>query len=247
MKPIKSLSIAVATAMISLSALADWYDELTLQDTKTMSLNATDLSSLQLNIGAGSLTLNGSNSDKIQVNAKIYQAQAHSEYRLELTKNANTAQLSADNHNSDKQTKIDLEVLLPSHLYVKINDGSGAMSLSNIASADIIDGSGSITVDNITGDLTINDGSGNITINNIAGDLMINDGSGSIHAEMIKGSVRVEDGSGGITINNVEQGVTISDGSGSITVDHAASFTLLDDGSGGVKVSNISGAVKMAD
>ncbi|GHE78945.1 DUF4097 family beta strand repeat-containing protein [Thalassotalea profundi] len=247
MKSLKNLSMAIATAMISLSAIADWNDELTLQDTKTMSLNATDLSSLQLNIGAGSLTLNGSNSDKIQVNAKIYQARAHSEYRLALTKKENTAQLIADNDDSDMRTQIDLEVRLPSHLYVKIDDGSGSMSLSNIASADIIDGSGSITVNDITGDLTIDDGSGSITITNIAGDLTINDGSGSINAEKLKGSVKIKDGSGDITINNAEQGVTISDGSGSITVDHAASFTLLSDGSGGVKVSNISGAVKMND
>ncbi|XQW83730.1 hypothetical protein ACOYR1_11315 [Thalassotalea piscium] len=247
MKPLKNLSMAIATAMISLSAMAEWNDELTLQDTKTMSLNATDLSSLQLNIGAGSLTLTGSNSDKIHVNAKIYQTRAHSEYRLALTKKSNTAQLIADNDDSDMRTKIDLEVRLPSHLYVKIDDGSGSMSLANIASADIIDGSGSITVNDISGDLTITDGSGSITINNIAGHLTINDGSGSINAEMIKGSVKIKDGSGSITVNNVEQDVTISDGSGSIIVDNAASFALLSDGSGGVKVTNISGAVKMVD
>ncbi|WP_286232688.1 hypothetical protein [Thalassotalea sediminis] len=245
MKTIKKLSVAIAASLITTASFANWHSDLTLQETKTLSLNGASLSEMHLDVGSGSLLMTGSNTNDINVIAHIYQEEAHSEYLLSLSERGDKAVLKAENQHNDENTRIDLEVQLPSRFNVNIEDGSGSITLKNVKSADIKDGSGSLTVSKVAGNLTIVDGSGSITVEDIQGLLNIDDGSGSISVESVQGSVNIEDGSGSINIINVDRGVTISDGSGSITVNNAESFTLLDDGSGSVNISNVKGNVNM--
>lgn len=245
MNTFQPLTALLTSVLLSFSAVASWNSELILQETKTLQLHADSLTKIKIDAGSGSMSIIGNNSDTINVTARIYQEDAHDGYQLSLQASGEHALLIAENKRFSKNTRIDLEVQLPSRFTVNIHDGSGAITLANVKTTQIKDGSGSISLSDIAGDVKITDGSGSISVNSVEGSLTIDDGSGSITAEAVEGFVTIEDGSGNIDVRNVKQDVSISDGSGSITVDQAANFTLVDDGSGSVNITNITGKVNM--
>ncbi|TMN73354.1 hypothetical protein CWB85_04355 [Pseudoalteromonas sp. S1727] len=229
----------IGAALLSAQTLA-WNDDMTLQNTKQLTLDATSTSELNVEAGAGFLNIVGSDTDSITVKAEIYQHQAHNNYCLNLAKKNTAATLTADNcNNNEQQTRIDLTVSLPKTMTLNITDGSGAISIDTTSATKIHDGSGEIHVRNIAGTLDIHDGSGSIEARNITGNVDIQDGSGSIYLVNSQQNVKISDGSGNITVKNTQGNVTISDGSGGINVDKAASFTLLSDGSGSVAINNV--------
>ena len=126
--------------------------------------------------------------------------------------------------------RIDIEVVAPPTVALRIDDGSG-----------------SIDVAGFVADVSIDDGSGSIDVHSV-GNLEIDDGSGSIEVSGASGDVYVNDGSGGLTIENVSGSVTIDDGSGSIRVkDVAQDLIIVDSGSGSVSFSGIEGTVEQDD
>lgn len=229
----------IGAILVSANALA-WNNGLTLQDTKKLSLDAKSLTALNVEAGAGFLTIVGNQTDSINVKAEIYQYEAHSNYCLSLKNKNDLAELIANNcKNNKEQTRIDLTVSIPKTYQLHITDGSGAISIENTASTSIVDGSGEINIKNLAGMLTIEDGSGAIKAHNIDGKIVINDGSGSIELANSNSDVKIHDGSGNIDVTNTLGAVTITDGSGGIYVDTAQSFTLIADGSGRVKIENV--------
>ena len=91
---------------------------------------------------------------------------------------------------------------------VEIDDGSGSISISGVASVVIDDGSGSITVTDASGDVEIEDGSGSITIEKVGGGVRIDDGSGGIDVSDVElDLVIVDDGSGDLDTSDVRGGV----------------------------------------
>ncbi|WP_404343970.1 hypothetical protein [Pseudoalteromonas mariniglutinosa] len=230
----------IGAALLSVQALA-WNNEMTLQDTKQLTLDAQSLSVLNVEAGAGFLNIVGSDTDSITVKAEVYQDKAHDNYCLALDKSGSSAKLTANNcdSNNDQPTRIDLTVSIPRTFTLDITDGSGAISIENTADTIIHDGSGEIQVRNIAGVLDIEDGSGAIEARNITGNVKINDGSGSIDLADTQADVIIHDGSGSIDVQNIVGNVTVSDGSGGIYVNKAASFTLLADGSGNVTIKNV--------
>jgi len=110
---------------------------------------------------------------------------------------------------------------------------------------DVDDGSGSIRIEDIAGDVNVDDGSGSMEIMNIKGNLEVDDGSGEIEVEGIYGDVSIDDGSGSMIIRNIGGSVTVRDGSGSITIDGVEKDVYIpSEGSGSVRVNNVKGKVK---
>lgn len=243
---LKTLSHAtlIIAGLLSTQALA-WNNDMTLQETKQLSLAQSKLTTLAVESGSGFLNIIGSDTDEVTVKAEIYQYEPHNNYCLSLEQNAKTAQLIANNCNNksnsnyENQTRIDLTVSVPSSFMLEINDGSGAIEIENTADTTIHDGSGKIVVNMISGPLTIEDGSGSIDVTNITGKVEIHDGSGSIDLSNSNADVLIHDGSGNIDVEQTTGSVTISDGSGGIYVNQAQSFKLVADGSGRVKVKNV--------
>ncbi|MDN3380266.1 MULTISPECIES: hypothetical protein [unclassified Pseudoalteromonas] len=230
----------LSAILLSTQALA-WNNELTLQETKQLTLDGQSLSTLTVEAGSGFLNIVGSNTNSVTVKAEIYQDQPHNNYCLSLKQRAKSAELianSCNNHDEDP-TRIDLTVSIPAKFKLNINDGSGSLSIDNAGATTIHDGSGKIIINNITGSLNIDDGSGSINARDIEGKVVINDGSGSIKLANSLSDVKIHDGSGTINVQNTSGGVTVNDGSGGIYIDTAQSFTLLTDGSGSVKIENV--------
>ncbi|MGB2740559.1 MAG: hypothetical protein WBC60_08400 [Cognaticolwellia sp.] len=234
-------------------------------------LDARQLNAFDVEAGAGSLVISGSeHASTITVVADIYTDKRNADnYELTLTDAGHSAFLVAKINSSHgfwqgDSPHIDIKVTIPSHMMLKVEDGSGAASINDIygtvevkdgsgeltikgikGSLDITDGSGSMHVSEIVGDVTIVDGSGKIELSNVDGNANIDDGSGSIVAKNILGNARFEDGSGDLTIKKVEGVITIDDGSGDIDVEQAGGLKILDSGSGGLRVKQVTGGFEI--
>lgn len=127
--------------------------------------------------------------------------------------------------------RIDVSVVVPARLALEVNDGSGSM-----------------TIREVRGDLHVDDGSGSLEIAGAGGLVDVSDGSGSLSIAGVAGDVRIVDGSGSIDVSDVQGSVTVNDGSGSIDVsDITADLIIEDDGSGGLRTNRIGGRVVRND
>ena len=214
------------------------------------------LESLSLDVGAGKLTINGNaNSHEVRVVAK---ACASSSRRLEQT------DLKYRVRGSDLEVRtefdrergilgwlnfgnsyayVDIEVTMPNNLYLDVHDGSGGIEITDVSALSLDDGSGSIFIENVSGNVSVEDGSGPITISGVNGKVSVSDGSGPINIRDSNEVVIINDGSGEINIEHIRTNVNIyDDGSGSIRIhDVAGNVALGDTGSGSVDVSEVAG------
>jgi hypothetical protein len=145
--------------------------------------------------------------------------------------------------------RVDLEVVVPEDLPVRIEDGSGSIEVYDVADLDVEDGSGSLRVVGVRGDVGVDDGSGEIELTDIRGSVEIHDGSGSIEVADVRGSVEVSDGSGGIRILRVETDVIVhSMGSGGLDVDGVGGdLTVRSAGRGQISYRDVRGQVDVPD
>lgn len=216
-----------------------------LQETRQLKMPAPTAGQFSIDAGAGSLSLHGDPEiEQIEVTAEIRQVTADPDgYTLSLdTGDDGQPRLVArtDGRLGHANDRIDLTVRAPRNLDVFIHDGSGSMRVHDLdGNLEVDDGSGSIEAVGIGGAVVVDDGSGSLDVRAVGGDIRIEDGSGSISVIGAGGDVTIDDGSGSITVRDAAGKVTVSDGSGSITVDGAGDFELLDDGSGSVNLRNI--------
>jgi len=234
MRPILILSLFAANL-----AGAAWGDY---EETRDLKVDTGGIDTLRVDAGAGYLQIVGVEGlDDIEVTATIVidgeddDDALHiieSDMRLSLEKDGDTATLVAMFDNSGwrfgDSPLINLDVRVPSNLHLLVDDGSGSIDISKVrGDISLDDGSGSLRMTDVGGNIEIDDGSGSIDVTGVGGDIRINDGSGSIDVRNVTGSVTVDDGSGGIDVRDVGKDLII-----------------VDDGSGGLDYSNISGRVE---
>jgi hypothetical protein len=226
----------------------------------TTELDASGLSDVFIDAGAGALIVNGvEGSNEIVVVATIIvddgdekdaRKLIEERLRLKLERDGDRAKLKAGFSRGwgwDSDAAIDLDVRMPARLALRIDDGSGSIRIHGIANTvGIDDGSGPIELAN-SGDVDIDDGSGSIVLENTGG-VKIDDGSGSITIVAAAGDVYVEDGSGTIDIKDVQGSVTVDDGSGDIEIDGVEHDLIIEEeGSGSLRYTNVRGTVQQHD
>lgn len=225
------------------ASLADaaWRDY---EETRDLTLDANGIVTVVIEAGAGSLEVRGSaDARSISVTAYIHvpakEAKAlriiESDMVLKLERDGDSAVLhgyfehSGWNWGDSPSIRLDVEV--PGRVGLDIEDGSGSMRIWDVSGdIKIDDGSGSLQMSNVGGDIEIEDGSGSVSIEGVGGDISINDGSGSITIKDVRGSVVVDDGSGSINVTDVD-----------------ADLTIINDGSGSLSFARIEGRVEKAD
>lgn len=105
---------------------------------------------------------------------------------------------------------------------------------------DMKAGSGSVNVDNVTGDITnLNVGSGSIKGSNINGDIHAKAGSGSIKLSDINGDVKGQIGSGSAEIKNVAGSLDYNSGSGGVKASEIRGLVNISLTSGSAKLDNV--------
>lgn len=254
-KDISMQKIIVTVLFLSFSTFA-WGD---ISESRELHLDATGLSVLRVDTGAGSLDIRGvPGANSIDVKAiievdtssdKKAKKILESDVTLTLERDGDKAVLKAasDAHSffGGSNVMINLEITTPENMNLDIDDGSGSIDVQSIVgNVAIDDGSGSIDMQSIGGNVVIDDGSGSITIRDIGGDLAIDDGSGGIDIEMVNGEVNVDDGSGSLDIRNIGGTVFIRDGSGGISVNDLKSDLIIrESGSGSLVINGVKGSI----
>ncbi len=233
-------SLLIMTMFVASLADAAWngYEEV-----RELKLDTRGIDLLNIGNGSGSMDITGiSGTSEIVVTATIRvpginddKARKRIEEDLVLTldQDSDTAVLKAyfeerGFFNFGDSPSVQLEVRMPEGMHLGVDDGSGSVEIANVR-GDIMmdDGSGSITMTDVGGKVEIEDGSGSISVSGVGGDISINDGSGSIKIRGVAGTVTVDDGSGSIEVHDVEEDLII-----------------VDDGSGSLDFSNISGSIQ---
>lgn len=250
------ISLILGVLFLLASATAFGYEE-----TRTLSLSAGEVNELEIHCGSGYLRVTGhDNLQEIRVNAEIIidhvsnsraQNIIQDDLRLALDREGEKAVLISDYERRsgmfgrDYSARVNLTVHLPRNMYLKVDDGSGDMSIRHIdGNLGVDDGSGEIEIEDIQGYVRIHDGSGELTLTNIGGNTEIDDGSGRIEINVVHGDIRVNDGSGTLRISQVTGTVRVDDGSGDIRIsDVGGDVQIIDDGSGGVRLHNVNGSV----
>lgn len=198
-------SFIVMTMFVASLALPGWTDYEELRD---LDLGSDGISRLSIKAGAGSMDVAGvdglnritvkativvpdtTEDDALKIIAKdmtLSLQRKHGEARLEAWFDSGFMGFGTGSH-------IDLEISVPQSMAVSIDDGSGSIDIVNVAGdVSIVDGSGSISVRHIAGSVTIDDGSGSIRVSDVENDLIItDDGSGSLSFSDIRGTVEQE-------------------------------------------------------
>lgn len=231
----RKLSTAAIVASVSGTALADY------QAVRELALESRGIDTVSIESGAGRLDVTGvPGADEITVTAIIEisgrddadaRKAIESDMVLSLDKDSDRARIKAwfdDGWSWGGSAYVHLEVMMPAVLHLEIDDGSGSIDIAGVRGDVMLeDGSGSLDMQDVGGNVDIDDGSGSLTVSGVGGNLIIKDGSGSITVRDVGGSVTVDDGSGGIDVRNVEEDLVI-----------------VDDGSGGLEFAQIGGRVE---
>lgn len=220
------IAIAAASLLTGCVVYANgsggWGDDDLDHERRELSLAAADLREFDIDVGAGSLDVYGEpGRTDIDVIAEIYYRDKE-DIELSLEQDGDEAELIADFSGSGgwggNSPHINLTVYMPEAMMLDVNDGSGSITIQNIkGNVDVEDGSGSLEVSEIVGNVDIDDGSGSIEVSNIDGNVMVDDGSGSMHIKEVTGKVTIDDGSGSINVKNVGGLNIIDGGSGGVT------------------------------
>ena len=218
----------------------------TVSTERQLSLDAAGIEHLSIENGAGKMRIVGvEGMSTIEVDAQIHTPESRPDsYELRLDSSGRRAVLVGDIEYRDGlsfhvggSAKVDLTVRMPKRLALTIDDGSGSVEIDNVAGdVDIEDGSGSLALQSLGGDLKIDDGSGHIEIHRVSGNVDIDDNSGGITISQVGGDVDIEDDSGHMVIEDVTGRVTVDDGSGDIEISRAGDVKIIESGSGDVSV-----------
>jgi len=229
-----------------------------IENTQHLELSIKNIQSIHIICGPGSLDVFGvEGSDRIKVTAAVkisgitqnmLQDFFDKHVLLSLKNRNRKAVLQSEfknEHLMKADAKIDLTVEVPKSLGVKIDDGSGSIFVTDLATnLEIADGSGSIEIRMTAGPVSISDGSGHIELTDITGNLEVKDGSGKINIGRVRGNVRIVDGSGSMTIKDIDGSLTVTDGSGSIEINDVTQNVFIKDaGSGILEIEGVKGKV----
>lgn len=243
------LALAALTVLSCLPATAGDCDE---KAERKASIDVAGASSIEIDARAGSLEIVGRDgATQVEAHGTACSSSKSTLERMEITaeRRGDVLRIGVEipEGRMFENSRLDLEVTVPTDLPLAVDDSSGDMRVRGTASVKIDDGSGSIRVEDVSGDVRIDDGSGDMTVHGAAGDVHVRDGSGEIEIDRVRSVTIEEDGSGSMDIRNVDGDVVVrDDGSGSIRVrDVGGDFVVEHDGSGSIEHSGVAGRVKV--
>ena len=211
-----------------------------------------DFKTVEIIAGAGTLKVNGIEGEQLTVDATVKSAdyakvaelvdEFETKMLFYIRQEQGNLLVMAKPRKSMFNTpniQIDIQINLPSHMNLLVDDGSGSIVIENInGHVDLDDESGSLQLKNIRNDVKVKDAAGSITISDIIGQVNIDDKAGSIKLSKIEGDVVIKDRSGSIEAAIISGNMTLDDGSGDVRIDGlSGQFKLINDGSGELQVN----------
>jgi len=202
-------------------------------------LNVSGTVDLEVTTGSGSIDIKQASGSRVEVHARI---RAGSDWwgsnpdaqdvirQLEsnppIEQSGQTIRIGrSTDRDLLRNVSISYEILVPPASNVRAHTGSGSETVEGISGrVEAATGSGSITLRNIQGELEANTGSGSINAAGLRGGLRMHTGSGGIRVEGEQTAQwELQTGSGGIDIHlprNAGFEMSAHTGSGSVNVDY---------------------------
>ena len=112
----------------------------------------------------------------------------------------------------------DYRVTVPQGVAVTGRVGSGDISLAGVASADVESGSGTISITDVSGNVTAETGSGDVNARGIGGNVQAHTGSGTVTTSDVTGTTTADANSGDVNARGVTGNVDAETGSGTVEV-----------------------------
>ncbi len=195
---------------------------------------------LNVETGSGSISVRTGSADSVQVHATIRGSNGWlgSDHELEdrihsieshppIEQDGNTLRIGHfDDHELTRNISISYELVVPAATKARTSTGSGSQSL-----------------DGVSGPLEATSGSGSLQISNIGAEVTAHTGSGSIELRSIKGNARTSTGSGSVRALGIAGGLKASTGSGSVKLEQTAAGDVeVETGSGSIEMSGVKGS-----
>ena len=180
-----------------------------------------DLTKVVLDVGAGNVTITGTNDLAVSVRRIIHKRGK----KPTLSQTTNDGVLTIKARCSGglfRSCRVDHELAVPTHLPVEVRASSGTITIAHLQETiDVRTESGSVRVTEPGGRTTVHTGSGNLDVDKASDDLTLDTGSGTISAtRLTTGIVKATTGSGRVTLQFEEapDDVEVQTGSGAINV-----------------------------
>jgi hypothetical protein len=218
--------------------------------------DASGVRKVILRTRAGDLTVRGSTSAtrlKATGTACSDSQKRLDDIRLDVRRDGDTIHLETVMPESDSfmnSDELDLTVELPGGIEVTLEDSSGDLSVTGVASLRVTDSSGDQSIQDIAGDVAVTDSSGEIDIKNVRGSVKVTDSSGEVLIADVAGDVSIPvDSSGGLVLKRVHGEVHIeTDSSGDIAIsDVDKDVTIGNDSSGDIRVTDVGGKLTVGN
>ena len=208
--------------------------------------------------GAGELMIKGDKDlDSVVIEARLCAESKDQLAEMDVTSQAKGRRMHIETEiakdgiwgfGDDDGAYIDLTLRVPANARMDVRDSSGAARIKRVGSLVMVDSSGELTIEGISGDVDGTDSSGALSIEAVGGDVLVSDSSGAISVYDVKGSFAVEvDSSGSIRAEQIGGSVLVkADSSGAIEVDNVGgNFVVGRDSSGGIYHKNVVGSVRL--
>lgn len=204
--------------------------------TKTFNLSSGDL---YVSTSGGSIKVIGGNSNSVKVEMYV-KSNKHSDkkireiieedYEIRIQKSGSTIEAVAKREGkgwSWNGISISFVVYTPEDFECDLNTSGGSVRISGVSgrSHELKTSGGSITAEDMSGDLEARTSGGSITISDYVGEVDAKTSGGSIKLSDIKGDIDVTTSGGGIKIDDAEGSVYATTSGGSIN----AEMSKLDD------------------
>ena len=234
--------LAVTMAVTPAAAAVEGHFERTLKVTGPVDLN--------VETGSGSISMRTGSSDTVQIHAtlrgsegwhlgdKDVEDRIHAiESHPPVEQDRNTIRIGHfDDHEMTRNISVSYELIVPAATKARTATGSGSQSLDGVSGpVEATSGSGSLQISNIGDEVNAHTGSGSIELRSIKGSAKTSTGSGSVRALGIAGGLRASTGSGSVRLEQTAAGdVEVTTGSGSIEMTGVKGSASATTGSGSI-------------
>ncbi len=238
-------TVFAAALPIFLAGAASAQERCEFRDDVEISGTATE--EIAIDAGAGRLTVTGGEVGAIRVSAKLCASSQDLLDALGVSLDGRRIATDYPNRSGWRRSyaRIDLAVQVPAGTHVRVEDGSGSITISGVGDVTMEDGSGSVTISD-AGNVVLEDGAGSMTLARV-GSVDVEDASGSLRITDASGDVDVRDGSGSMEIEGVTGNVAVEDGAGSIRIRSVGGSVRIASSAGGVAVHDVEGDLVVTD
>jgi hypothetical protein len=195
--------------------------------TKTFNLSSGEL---YVSTSGGSIKVEGGNSNQVKVEMYV-KSNKHSDskireiieedYEIRIEKTGSRIEAVAKREGTGwswNGISVSFVVYTPKDFECDLNTSGGSLRISGVSgkSHELKTSGGSITAEDMSGDLEARTSGGSITVNDYNGEIDVKTSGGSIRLEGIRGDIEATTSGGGVRIKDVEGAVYATTSGGSI-------------------------------